>query len=427
MKEIDPSQPDPLGYDDAVRNGVDNPWQLEFLYRQDPSRFASVLQGLLESAPGSILLRAWQARLSFDQNPRGSSIRPSWSDVTTVVVLAVMAGTFAKLLMLLDLPESYVARNLGFVVFPCLAVFFLLKNRLAKVHVIPIALLMAAAFAWVNVLPAPERSDTLMLAAIHLPFLLWCFTGLAFLSGSSPSLDGRTEYVRFTGEALPHIALIAVCGGVFTGLTFGLFSVLGVDIETWYQDWVLLYGMAGAPIVAAGIVHSRIGPRIAPILARIFGPLMLAMLAVYLVTMGVLQKSPYTDREFLIIFNAMLVAVLVITTLSIAERPAGGRRSVTDYVNVGLAAAGLTLDLIALSAIVFRLASYGFTPNRIAVLGANLLIFVHLGAVLVRYFRFLRGKSPIEEVDRYTARYLTVYAAWAAFITFLFPLIYRFA
>jgi len=39
-----------------------------------------------------------------------------------------------------------------------------------------------------------------------------------------------------------------------------------------------------------------------------------------------------------------------------------------------LLAVSLVIDLIALSAILFRLTSYGLTPNRLVVLGANLII-----------------------------------------------------
>jgi hypothetical protein len=81
---------------------------------------------------------------------------------------------------------------------------------------------------------------------------------------------------------------------------------------------------------------------------------------------------------------------------------------------------------IALAAISFRLIEYGMSPNRIAVLGGNLLIFINL--VLVSYKLFLASfkNAGIEEIERSIASYLPIYAVWTGLVAFLIPLVFQF-
>jgi hypothetical protein len=142
--------------------------------------------------------------------------------------------------------------------------------------------------------------------------------------------------------------------------------------------------------------------------------------------MLVQRKSPYTDRDFLIGFNVLLLIVLGLAVFSTLERGDAKEKSPGDFVNLALVLATLVLDLVALSAILFRLASYGFTPNRTAVLGANLVVFVHLAGISYRYLRFIMGKGEMKDVEAWITRYLPVYTAWSVVVTFSFPFIYRF-
>jgi hypothetical protein len=79
---------------------------------------------------------------------------------------------------------------------------------------------------------------------------------------------------------------------------------------------------------------------------------------------------------------------------------------------------------VALSAIVFRLSSYGITPNRLAVLGVNILIWANLIWIMLSYMRFLQNKTGPSTIQDAVTKYLPVYGLWAAFVTFTFPLIF---
>ena len=83
--------------------------------------------------------------------------------------------------------------------------------------------------------------------------------------------------------------------------------------------------------------------------------------------------------------------------------------------------------LVIFSAILFRLASFGFTPNRVAVLGANLIIMVHLARICVTYVALIRQRGGVSAIQYVVGTYRPVYAAWAAIVAFFLPVAFRFA
>jgi hypothetical protein len=92
----------------------------------------------------------------------------------------------------------------------------------------------------------------------------------------------------------------------------------------------------------------------------------------------------------------------------------------------GLSALSILLNGIALSAILFRLSAFGITPNRIAVLGGNILIFINLILVAYQLVRAIRGKKSLEQVENVIAMFIPVYGIWTAFMTFILPVLFHF-
>ena len=93
-------------------------------------------------------------------------------------------------------------------------------------------------------------------------------------------------------------------------------------------------------------------------------------------------------------------------------------------LNFALIVLAFVIDTVALSAILFRLSAYGLTPNRLAVLGVNIVVWVHLLWVISTYIRFLRGKANLDLIQNCITSYLPVYGIWAAFVAFTFPLFF---
>jgi len=147
-------------------------------------------------------------------------------------------------------------------------------------------------------------------------------------------------------------------------------------------------------------------------------------LVAYLIAVVWVGKNPFLDRNFLLSFNIILFIVLGVTIYSISESGADERKTISDYINCALIMLSLVIDTVALSAILFRLTSYGITPNRIAVLGVNILIWANLIWITLSYLRFLRNKNGVSIVQDSVTKFLPVYGLWAAFVTFAFPLIF---
>ncbi|HSP82641.1 MAG TPA: hypothetical protein VLN72_02800, partial [Gillisia sp.] len=150
----------------------------------------------------------------------------------------------------------------------------------------------------------------------------------------------------------------------------------------------------------------------------------LVILIVYLGAMIYSGKDPYNDREFLMIFNALLIGVMALIFFSVAETSRESRSRYEIWILFLLSAVTIIVNGIAISAILFRIAEWGITPNRAAVLGANLLIFINLLMVIWQLYRVISKRTETYGVGKAIALFLPVYFIWAAIVTFLFPLFF---
>ena len=84
------------------------------------------------------------------------------------------------------------------------------------------------------------------------------------------------------------------------------------------------------------------------------------------------------------------------------------------------------MDAFALINIASRLTEYGFSANRTAALGLNLILLVTLTWSAFLQAGFLRSRRSFEAVERWQMQYLPVYALWAAIIVVAFPPLFGF-
>jgi hypothetical protein len=271
-----------------------------------------------------------------------------------------------------------------------------------------------------------EQKDSIIMTYFHLPVFLWILLGLAFTGNEYGRSSTRLNYLKFNGEFCILYTSMAASGMVLTALTMQLFSFVGMDISEFYFENVVLFGAAALAIVATYLVSKnlKLTKNFAPYIAKIFSPLVLATLLSYLITVIWSGKNPFLDRNFLISFNGILLSVITVTIFSITECGTDEKKSISDYINFILIVFALIINSVALSAIVFRLFSYGITPNRIAVLGVNILIWANLIWIMFSYLRFLQNKAGPASIQNAVTKYLPIYGLWAAFVTFTFPLIF---
>lgn len=357
-------------------------------------------------------------------------------DAAVAVGLAIAAAVAIKIPQLFGLrisgpsaDVSFYLRNLSLFVLPFLAGFFALKRGLHRRGWCWLAVPFAVAALVVNLLPFKSNSHTEVLAAIHLPIALWLMVFYAYAGGRWRHHEQRMNYVRFSGEWFIYYTLIALGGGALMGLTAFIFNAIGLNAERALQGWVLPCGAVGAVIIGAWLVEHKqsVIENMAPVLTWLFTPLFTALLLIFVAAMIWTGNPISVEREVLIGFDLLLVVVLGLLLYAISARdpqaPPGRRFDVLQLVLVTCA---LIVDALALWAIAARISEFGFSPNKTAALGLNLLLLVNLAWSAVLYARFLGRRVPFTRLERWQTAYMPAFAVWAWIVTALFPVIFNY-
>ena len=338
-----------------------------------------------------------------------------------------------------DEEPGWLLRNASLFVLPFLAGYFAIRRQFA----IRRWLLTAAPFVLsalvVNLYPfgagsntevfASTISDTELLVALYLPVVLWFAVAYPYMSGTVRSHERRMDFVRFTGEWVIYYALIALGGGVLVLLTALILQPIGTDLPELVFEWVIPSGAAGAVIVAAWLVESkqRVVENMAPVLTMLFTPLFALMLTVAAVTYVLSGLTGVFDRELLGVFDALLVVVLGLVLYAISARDPSLEPGWMDRVQLVTITSALALDVMVLGTMVARIGDLGFTPNRTAALGLNLVLLVNLAGAAWLSLQFLGGDVAFHRLERWQTSYLPVFAIWAAAVVVLLPPLFGFA
>jgi len=351
-------------------------------------------------------------------------------EILVVLCLAIAAACAVKVPALFGiwlspdekLPLFYV-RNASFFVFPLLTVYFMWKRGSDVVSGLWLALLFAAGAVLANVFPFRPGSDTEVLTALHLPIALWLAVGFAYVRSRWFADGGRMNFVRFTGELFIYYVLIALGGGVFTGFTVIMFEAIGMKPEWLIAGWLIPCGAAGAVIIGSWLVEAKqsVIENMAPVLTRLFTPLFTILLLVFLATMAWTGNPISVQREELIGFDLLLALVVGLVLYAASARDPQAPPDFFDGLQLLLVVSALVVDGVALAAIAARISEFGFTPNRVAALGENLILLVNLAWSAWLYACFLRHRGSFAVLERWQIAYLPVYSVWAALVVVMFP------
>jgi hypothetical protein len=370
--------------------------------------------------------RLWK-QLVVSPSDAGEPHAAARTDAVVAFALAVVAAVAVKVPALfglqLDEDEEFYARNLSLFVLPLLTGYFAWKRRLDVGTLRWLVLAFVAAAVFANVYPFEQDGSTEALTALHVPIALWLVVGVAYAGGRWSQVEGRMDFIRFSGELFIYYVLIALGGGVLTAFMVVLFESIGIDAESFIESWLLPCGAAGAVLVAAWLVEAKqsVIENMAPVLTRLFAPFFAAVLVTFLGALLWTGHGVDVDRDLLIQFNLLLVVVLGLLLYSLSARDPRSGPDAFDVMQVVLVVSALLADAVALWAIAARITEFGFSPNRVAALGANVILLVNLAWSAVLYIRFLRGRGSVTGVERWQTDYLPVYAAWAVIVVIVFP------
>jgi hypothetical protein len=370
--------------------------------------------------------RLWK-QLVVPSSDTGETQGAARKDAIVAFCLAVAAAIIIKLPTIfgirLDADPGFYARNAGLFVLPVLTAYFVWKRRLDAGSVRWLAVAFVAAAVFANIYSFTPGGYTEVLTALHLPIALWLVVGIAYAGGRWSQVAGRMDFIRFSGELFIYYVLIALGGGVLTGFTALIFRAIGIDIEPFFESWMLPCGAVGAVVIASWLVEAKqsVIENMAPVLTRLFTPFFAAVLVMFLGIALWTGRGVDIERDVLIAFDLLLVVVLGLLLYSVSARDPLSPPSVFDVVQVVLVVAALLADVTALWAIAARISEFGFTPNRVAALGENVILLVNLAWSAVLYVRFLRLRGSFTALERWQTDYLPVYAVWAAIVVITFP------
>ena len=302
------------------------------------------------------------------------------------------------------------------------------------------AALVIAGFVTNALAFTPERLGSLaLLSAIHLPALTWLVMGVAVLGRVEDPLERFAAVVKSI-EVLVTGAIYAGVVAIFSGVTVGLLTALQVKLPQPVVQGAFAFLLGLIPVLAVASVYDpglrpaaqRFGAgvtRIFFIVARLFLPLTLLVLllvaAILPSRFGVLSEN----RGTLMIFNAMLFAVMLLIVGATPLRADDLAPRDAAWLRRGIAAlafAAAVVGAYALAAVLSRTAQGGLTPNRLTVVGWNV---VNLVALLLLLLRQLRAghEGWVRALHVAFGEGLALYALWSAFVLVALPHLARVA
>jgi len=443
---------------ETIRDLADKPEELELAYRQavrdgTEEAFTEAIEAGYAEAGSNVLLAAWHFRLAHAvEQVRGRIVAWGWA-----LPLGVLNGLLLWLLsddqrfriqmtnpltgfpvylmpavLLLAVPVSAVVMSLFLT--------FAGRGRPGRTAVAAVVLAVAAAYVLLlfrQIWPRPFQDQFLGLMVMHLGLLAWAGVGFTALARGDGE-EHRFAFLAKSMEAFVVAGLLAIAGGLFTAITIGLFNAL--DIQPPDVVFRLFYAGGGGliAILAVALVYN---PLVAParqrfdeglsklfaLLMRLLLPLTVVVLLVYLAFIPFNWREPFENRDVLVIYNAMLFAVIAllagVTPVRSGELGEKGDRWLRRGV-IALAALALIVSVYALAAIVYRTANDRITPNRLLFIGWNLVNIAVLAILLARQAR--AGRTYwVPAMHRTFAAAAMLYLAWAVAGLLVTPWLFR--
>jgi len=445
-----------MSYHDRVKALAGDAEQLEQVYRAareagDAEAFKRAVEDSHEQAPADLLLAAWFYRLrDAAVKAKGYTVAWAW-----VVPLAVANGLLLWWLSgdrfrIWTYAFQGAGRTFGpvalLLVGPICALAVLVyltavgHRRWRLSALVGASLLAAGAYVLLTYRQTgsmPFQQQYLTLMAIHLPVLSWAGVGL-FLVARHRDPANRFCFLIKSLEVFILAGLFAIAGGLFTAITAGLFQALNIELPEVVMRLFVAGGGGLIPVVAAAVIYNPAAPpagqafdeglsKLVALLMRVLLPLSLLVLVVYLAFIPFNFRAPFEKRDVLIIYNAMLFAVVALLVGATPVSRAGLSRGVGRWLRVGIiavAALALIVSLYALSAIVYRTVIDRLTPNRLTFTGWNTLNIGLLLTVLLLQARSKEGQWT-EGLYRAFRVGTVAYAAWALLVILALPWVFH--
>lgn len=453
--------PEPMKTD--LRRLAEDPEALELAYQRavkagEQAAFAEAVEAARVESPANLLLAAWHYRLAG----AAAAVKKRVIAWGWALPLGLLNGL---LLWLLSDDQRFMIQvtnpltGLEYTLLPAIlllaapisaaaiAFFLALAGRGGPGRAGAVTLGLAAAVAYVLLLfrgiwPRVYQGQYLGLMALHLGLVAWAGVGAVALAREGGA-GNRFAFLLKSLEAFVVGGLLAAAWGIFTGVTFGLFSTLGIELSAAVQRLFIAGGGGMIVLVAVALVYDPAAAplaqpfdeglsRLVALLLRLLLPLAVVVLAVYLGLIPFNWREPFENREALVAFNALLFAVIALllgaTPVYETDLSARARTWLRRGIIV-LAGLALVVSLYALAAILYRTAVDRLTPNRLTFIGWNVVNIAILAALLIGQARAAAGGRPgrpwLAAMHRTFALGTVLYLAWALATLLALPWLFR--
>ena len=408
----------------SIIEHINNPEFLETSYRKDAAAFKQSFAEAYPSIKNEVLAKAWYERLNYTQSEISWGIKNEWKVVTILAALVAVVAILPNFFKIEQ--DIFYAKNVGFIVFPALMVYFVWKKQQPIQKLIAPLIISLVSALYINSLPTLTNSDSANQVFFHLPIFLWVIFGYTFIGGDVSTTNKKINFLRFNGDLLVLCGLMLIAGGLFTAITINLFELLKINIENILLNYIMAAGLSIVPLFASFLIqnNNHLVNKISPVIARIFTPLVTITLFIYLVTIFFKGTYPTANRDYLLLFNVLLIAVMALILFSLSEVTKNTQQKSTHLILWILSVLAIVVNGIALWSILFRISDFGFSPNRLAVLGSDILILVNLLLVSFNLIKVIKGRVEVEKVESSIALFMPLYLLWTAFVVFGFPFLF---
>ncbi|GMO58278.1 MAG: DUF4153 domain-containing protein [Treponemataceae bacterium] len=443
---------------ETILENAQCPAMLEEMYHRDKTLFAEIIATLhdenvrntdvtasekTQTDENSLLIAYWHARLFYKQRGTDATVQnPVHNPVQYALsaLLIIFAWIPVRIYVQESVPETkFLTYLIPIVISFALSVYFLLQPVTLKTFFSGklrglLALTVIHALVYLYLVLLPDSADTVSQSlqnAFYFVFvLLWFFmfaaysrfklTAFRFENSTETSIENSIEkplgeFIVLSGEVIIWSTLFLLGGVVVVWLSGKLFDSIGIDVWLFYAKNVITLGVVASPFVSLLVIEKLHKLKLSGIIANIFLPLVLATIFAFAIASIFTETKPYEDRSIFVLYNVMLVVVVCVLVFT----------SITDFPNKFIAICALilpaitiVLDGVTISAVIYRLTQYGISPNKITLLGTNIIMLAHLLYIL--YLRIKKNASR-------NVRYLLLYALWALCVVFVFPFAFKFA
>ena len=281
---------------------------------------------------------------------------------------------------------------------------------------------------------------------VQISIIKYIFNNIIFFIILALSYNGfQVLNSKSISEFFTFSADISIFAGLIAGVVsavFGIFAAIVLflikDIIGSLDDDIIikLIVLSGSFFTSlfpflVYTVYRNMKTNISIYLSRILMPFSLLFIFILLILLLMPDISPYDNRVSFILYNIML-AIIVLNMFFIRIDYKSSIFTKALYIVLPLIA--IIFDILVLTSSLYRLAEYGISPNKITLIGTNLIMlgnlifitFLNIKSILI-IFKKPDSIPNIKEItigDTKSVFYIYIYGVWAFIVCFIMPVLY---